>query len=90
MIWGFLSLVFDREQNILDQYLKLYLKKLLLSHIIEVDDFVDATAGITKIIQMMPEIAMDYPHLHEYLWQHVVELLQKDFDFDPGRIRFID
>ena len=75
MIWGFLSLVFDREKNILDKHLKEYLTKLVSKKYVEVNDFVDATNGITKIIQMMPELAMDYPLLAEYLWDYVLSPL---------------
>ena len=65
IIWALLSIVFDHEQKVLDENLKNYLDKLISSNYVRVGDFGD---GITRVIQNMPELTMDYPLLPEYLW----------------------
>ena len=67
-----LSTVFEAETTVLDTYLVEYLELLVDSKILKGKDF---NEGVSKHIQMLPDLVMDIPLMPNYVWKYIISTL---------------
>ena len=75
IFYGLLTKVFDEDVQKMDEHFVNYLDQIIKQKIMRPADF---SSSISRFIQLMPELALDVPQIHEYLFKYViVPLLQK-------------
>lgn len=52
-----------------EEHLLGYLEAIVARKIFKAQDFGE---GISKVVQFMPELVLDCPMIHEYLWKNVM------------------
>lgn len=72
IFFNLLCKVFDEEIQKVDKHFEGYLNQLISQKKMQNKDF---SEGISKFVQFMPEIVLDLPQIHTYLWKYVIKPL---------------
>jgi len=72
MFFSLLQNVFDEDMQKVDDYFEGYLFELIAQKKLKNKDF---SEGISKFVQLMPELGLDLPQIHAYLMKHVIKPL---------------
>jgi len=74
ILFSLLTKIFDEDMQKVDNYFASYLDAIINKKIFITRDFGE---GISKFVQFMPEIVLDVPQIHQYLWKHVINPLNR-------------
>ena len=80
-----LSRVFDHDQEELEEYLPEFLKGITKTNAFTKRDF---SEGISRIITIFPDLCLDYPQLHHYLYTFVVVPLLEAESLEMRQLNF--
>lgn len=72
IFFNLLCKVFDEEIQKVDKHFEGYLNQLISQKKMQNKDF---SEGISKFVEFMPEIVLDLPQIHTYLWKYVIKPL---------------
>lgn len=85
MFCSLLSKIFDEDIKNVKMYLGAYLTQLTKQKIMSKNDF---CSGVSKFISLMPELSLDVPDIHKYLFQYVIHPLMNQDMLDINMVRF--
>lgn len=75
----------DKEPKVIKNYFRDYINLIITERHLNARDFSD---GVSKVIQMMPELQMDCPTIYRLLFENVIVPLEKVLDMK--KIRWVD
>ena len=87
IFYSLLSRVFEVETKLLEKHMPEFIDKLIKTKHLKGRDF---NEGISKVIQNMPELVLDCPQIHEYLWLFIMQPLMKSSMLTLNNIKWVD
>ena len=85
IFYGLLTKVFDEDIQKMDDHFVNYLDQIIKQKVVRPADF---SSSVSRFIQLMPELALDVPQIHEYLFKYVIVPLLTRKQMDLKFVQF--
>ena len=85
IFFALMTKIFDEDIQKMEEHFMNYLDKIIKQKVFRPADF---SSSVSRFIQIMPELALDVPQIHEYLFKYVIVPLLTNKQMDLKFVKF--